>query len=472
MKGRNGFAAIGTVVALLASSILVSGCSGGGSRVAASQEPGILLIVVDALRKDKMGAYGYERDVTRAMDELARDPDAVVFHRHYVQGANTKISTSSTFTGLFPFQHGVIWGHEMRESPSRAGSYATQILREELDTMAERLGAAGFYTFGIVKSHHLVPEYGFAQGFTDYFGPKEVGSDRKRSRKTLDLIEDAPGSFFGYLHLVGAHHPFRSKERSRSVMERYGFEYDEKARMEAGVDFTTSAMKNKLNDREVILEPDDIRFLNLVYDAKLEKVDQEYIAPLLDGLKEMGRYDNTLIVLTADHGEELYDHEGYAHGHALWDEVVNVPLVVKFPAGKRPDSLPDQVHVVTQAIDLIPSFLSFFGHPAPEELPGTDIFLGEPRGSAYSETKTGWMLVDSQYKLIMNNGITFLSDHLEDPDESVNLALDRAEQLERMKMAADALRAHVAIQPQEAPVAQTEPDEEAIEALKSLGYLN
>ena len=132
-----GFETIGVAVAVLLLSVAVIACSGGGSRVAASQDPGILLVVVDALRRDKLGCYGYERELTPAIDALASDPDAVVFQKHYANGAQTKISTASLFTGLFPFQHGVIWDHQMKQKPSRAGVYATQILSDEFETRVE-----------------------------------------------------------------------------------------------------------------------------------------------------------------------------------------------------------------------------------------------------------------------------------------------------------------------------------------------
>jgi arylsulfatase A-like enzyme len=467
LRSRGAWRSAGaTVIVVLTLAML--GCDPGPVE---DHYRGVLIIAVDALRADRVGSYGYERDITPTIDELAADPDAVLFRRHYVQGTATKTSTASLFTGLFAFQHGVVWGHEMQENPTDTGSYATQVLSDELETMAERFRSLGYYTFGVVKSHHQVPEYGFAQGFDDYFGPKELGGDTKRIRKVLELSRNTPGPFLGYLHLAGVHHPFRKKERNAEIMEQYGFSYDEAARAKQGVDFTTSKMKRRINEEGLKLEPDDVRFVNVLYDAKTRRMDQNYLRLLIDGLKRMERYDDMLIILTSDHGEELYDHKGWAHGHALWDEVIHVPFIVKFPKGQKPATLEKEVDTVTQSIDLIPSLLSFYDHPMPEDLPGTDIFLGEPRGSAFAETRNGWTLVEERYKLIVTEGSSFLSDHLGDPKEQVNLALQEGERLEGMRTAVAALRQWVAIRPQEAPVKETVPDEEAIEALKSLGYL-
>lgn len=453
------------VVALLTWALV--GCAPGPVE---NHVPGVLIIAVDALRADRVGVLGYERELTPTIDALAADPDAVVFRRHYVQSPATKGSTASLFTGLFPFQHGVVWNKEMVQVPG-AGQYATQVLSEELGTMAESFREAGFYTFGVVKSRHQVPEYGFSQGFVDYYGPKELGGDGKRIRKTLELTRNTPGPFLGYLHLAGVHHPFRLRERHKAVMKEYGFPYDESARAEQGVDFTTSKMKFRINDEGLQLHEEDVRYLNVLYDAKTRRMDQRYLKPLLESLKEMGRYDDMLIIITADHGEELYDHKGYAHGHALWDEVIHVPLIVKFPRGKKPAGLAKEIDTVTQSIDLMPSLLSFYDHPIPEGLPGTDIFLGEPRGSSFAEMRGGWALIQERYKLIQMEGSSFLSDHREDPGEQVNLALRNPEQLQSMRDAVTALRQWAAIRPQEAPVKEHAPTPEAIEALKSLGYL-
>jgi arylsulfatase A-like enzyme len=395
----------------------------------------------------------------------------VLFRNHYAQGAHTKASTASLFSGLFGFQHGVNWAQEMVPASSDSRTFTTQILDDGFETMAERMKAAGFRTFAVVKSQHLLREFGYSQGFDEYVSANDLKGDRRRTERTVKLATANPVPFFGYLHLAGVHHPFPEHKRHPAILKAYGFEYDEAARKAQGVDFTQATIKFAINRDGMTLDPDDVRFLNLIYDAELRTVDEEYVGKILDKLRASGRYDNTMILLTADHGEELYDHSGYAHGHALWDEVIHVPLLVKFPKGRKPSNLAREVDAVTQAIDLIPSLMSFLGQPAPGDLPGTDIFLGEPRGYAFSEIKSGYMMLKGGYKLIESNGMTFLANHREDPGETINLAEQEPERLAEMRQAAIALRQHVAIGPNQAAVTETELDEQAIEALKSLGYL-
>jgi arylsulfatase A-like enzyme len=440
---------------------------------APSPAANILVVVLDACRPDRMGCYGYDRETTPAIDALAADPDTVLFRRHYVQGAWTKASTASLFTGLFAFQHGVLRGDVMEETEDRPGVFLTSVLDARFDTMAERLGGLGYHTFAVVKSRHLTPALGFAQGFEDYHSPEEVHDDGQRVAKVLELAGAARRPFFGYLHVSGCHHPFPESRRHPAVMERYGAEpaYDEKARQAAGVDFTDSEIKHRILDGEVRLEPEDVGFLGLVYDAELRQVDENQVLALVAGLRERGLYDDTLVVLTADHGEELYEHGGYAHGHALWDEVVHVPLLVKFPRGRRPAALGREVSAVTQSVDLLPSLLAFSGAPPAPELPGADIFGGGPRGFAFSQTKDRWALVQDGHKLIDDGTDARLFDLEADPGERQDLALARPERVAAMRLAVDALRQHVAIGPADAPAVETQLDPEAVEALRGLGYV-
>ncbi|MHC4217898.1 MAG: sulfatase [Planctomycetota bacterium] len=454
---------------------LVVGCGSAGppSSDAATERrtPNILIVVLDACRPDRLGCYGYERETSPAIDELSRDPDAVLFGRHYVQGAFTKSSTASLFTGLYVFQHGVVKGHVMRESPDRPRFFPSQILSDDFDTMPERLQRLGYGTFGVVKSHHLYAKYGFGQGFDDYYSPQQVGGELARVEKTIQLLGRTREPFFGYLHLAACHHPFPSGLRHRGFMEKYGFDYDEQARQEAGVDFTSAAIMHAIANGDVGLEPDDVRFLDLIYDAQLRVVDEYLVAPLVGALKAMDLYDDTLIVVTADHGEELYDHDGYAHGHALWDEIIRVPMIVKFPRGRKPTDLQRRVDAPTQAVDVLPSLLALADGAADEDLPGENIFSGDFLGTAYSETESEWALVRGDDKLIGGGDSTYLFNLASDPTERSNRAETESGRVAAMRAAAEALRGGVALGPQSAPVVETQLSPESVKALRSLGYI-
>ena len=457
-------------LAFIAAIAPVLGCSSDEARASSDPEEfNILVVVLDALRADKLGCQGFERDTSPRIDALAQHPDAVVFSNHHSQGDYTKLSTASLFTGLYAFQHGVVYGHSKKKGSSWR-DVQTQILAPEHRTMAERLGEHGFWNFGVVKSRHLVAEYGFDQGFDHYVSPADVSSDLARADAVLDAIDDADRRFFGYVHFSAVHHPYPADERDPDYMKQYGFAYDEVARKAAGVDFTTPKVKDAILSGKLTLEPDDARFLNLAYEATLRYVDRELLGTLVDGLKKRGLFDSTMIVLTSDHGEELYDHEGYAHAHAVWEEVTHVPLIVKFPKGARPEALPDRVTDASQTIDLLPSLLTRLGAP-PDDLPGQPIFDGASSHFVFTESRLRWALLRKGWKLIHGKKGEQLYDLRSDPGEQHDVFAGNPELVAEMNAFARVVLASAPGKRIDAPVIATSLDEEAIQELKQLGYI-
>jgi arylsulfatase A-like enzyme len=439
----------------------------------------ILLIVLDACRADKMGLYGFGRATSPGIDALGRDPDAVVFRRHYVQGTWTKPSTASLFTGLFVHQHGLTMSG-IRTSGSHekvAGEgqmLRTQALLPSLYAMAEWLRDAGFVTFGVVKSHHLVPQYGFARGFREYYTPNDVpGGDRSLADKFIEVLDRYPARVFGYLHVNACHNPFPEMYRDPEYIARYGFPYDERARQAARVDFTTADIQYRIRRGTLELSDDDVRFLHLVYEAKLRWTDRHLVSPLLETLQAHHRYDNSLIIVTADHGEELYDHKGFGHGAALWEAIIHVPLIVKFPKGHKPPVLPREVNALTASVDLLPSILALLGIAPPPALPGRPILQAVPSGPVLAEQGHAsgeiaeWALIQDDYKLIDSGHKAHLFNLAQDPAERSDLAAVDPARVQALRTATEKLRGPSV----QAPVVETQLSPAAIEQLRSLGYL-
>jgi arylsulfatase A-like enzyme len=419
----------------------------------------ILVIVLDACRADKIGVYGFGRETSPTIDALARDPDAVVFRRHYVQGTWTKPSTASLFTGRFVHRHGVTMPHEEAAGkagrprppakPGQAHLFRTQVLPPSLHTMAEWLRDSGFETFGVVKSQHLVPDYGFARGFRNYYSPNDGPSeDGRLASKFVEWLDQYPARAFGYLHVNACHFPFPVRYRDPEYMNRYGYPYDERARQRVGVDFANPDIKFQIRDGTLTLSDDDVRFLNLVYEAKLRWTDRNTVDPLMKTLRTHHRYDNSLIIVTADHGEELYDHQGYGHGPSVWDAVVHVPLIVKFPKGHKPPTLPHDVTAVSGNVDLLPSILHVLGIAPPTELSGRRIFEAVNGGSILTEQGTN-------------------SGEIVEWGLRLDLAAAEPERVQAMRTAAGALRGATVA----APIVDTQLSPAAVEQLRALGYL-
>ena len=438
----------------------------------------ILIVVLDACRADKFGLYGFERNTTPTADALARDPDAVVFRRHHVQAAWTKPSVASILTGLYVSQHGVYQKIEREMLGKERGGnplLASQALAEDIVTLPERLRDRGYSTFSVVKSYHLVPELGFGQGFDRVVTPFDSGSDRHRVEQASQMMRASEGPFFGYLHLNACHLPFPAGERHPGYMKEYGFPYPEAERRAKGIDFWDAEIRWAVRDGSLPLGADDVRFLHLVYEAGLRLTDEALLAPLLADLRAARLYDSTLLVVTADHGEELHEHRGLGHTDTLWQEVLHVPLIVKFPRGRRPAALEREIEALTSAVDLAPAVLAY---ARAEPLPATggrDIFAGSYSRVAFAERH--WepegalqALLHGHHKLLRTTGGDLLFDLATDPGETRDRAGAEPERLRAMVALAQRMAASLGV-PRSAPSALRELDPEAVENLRSLGYL-
>jgi arylsulfatase A-like enzyme len=339
--------------------------------------------------------------------------------------------------------------------------------------MAESFAAEGYDTWALVKIPHLDPRFGFDQGFAFY--ERRPVADGRLARDALALaVEPRERPFFGYVHLLGCHYPYQPRWRSPEYMRTYGGDYPEAERAAAGIDFTTHRIKDRIEEGELTLEAADVEFLNLIYEATLRRFDERAIEPLLEGLRQRGVYDETLIVLTADHGEELYEHGGYGHGHALWEEVVRVPLIVKFPRGRRPAALGDRWSGLSRAIDLYPSLARASRVAVPRGLAGQDLFGGSAPELALAEVGGGWAFWRRADKLVFREGLPpRLFDLAADPGETTNLAAERSGRVEELRQASVRYR-YDNPPPRLAPYEwRAEPlPAEAVETLKSLGYVD
>lgn len=422
-----------------------------------------------------MSPYGFERATTPALGEVAADPDAVVFRRHYVQAPWTKPSTASLFTGLPVSQHKVYRGHTRALERKAPESFVTDRLSADRETMAEHMKKAGLSTFGVVWGRQLEPEYGFAQGFDEYF-TQDVETDADRLAKTFELIDTLEKPFFGYLHFEACHLPFPEHERSSAYMAEHAIEYDEATRRKQGVDFAAGTLVFDINRKGLELSEQDAAFLDLTYQAKTRRMDDEVVRPLLEGLKERGLDDELLLLFTADHGEELYEHGKYGHSQALWNEIVHVPLVVRFPKGQKPESLPSSVEAPTQAIGLLPSLLDVVGLPPEPTLPGANILAGESPPYAVAEMSPiwgarGYTIIQGDYKLVHIGGGNQLSNVATDPGETTNVAAKEAGRAALLSARALELKRHFNEMQAAEPMVDVELNPKAIQKLRALGYM-
>jgi arylsulfatase A-like enzyme len=323
--------ACGSVVALLGG---VAGCQGG--RPAPPRRPNVVIYLIDALRRDHVGAYGYARGTSPSIDAFARE--AVLYVDAYSTTAWTKPAVASLLTGLNPPRHGV---QDRRH-----------YLPESLPVLSEYLKALGYSTTAVVTNPHASSEWGFGRGF-DRFDER-----RNWQRASAEEVNDAVfrslgrdrGPFFYYIHTIEPHGPSGPKPPY-------------------GILFGGRPMGDGLPGVQPGAQPVVVENAIALYDGAIRSNDREF-GLLLHELKRKRLYDDTLIILVADHGEEHLDHGKGGHGQQLFNEVAQIPMIVKFPKGRFAGTI---ASARASLLDIVPTVLSVAGMDQPLGLEGIDL---------------------------------------------------------------------------------------------------
>jgi arylsulfatase A-like enzyme len=303
-------------------------------RSLSGSRPDLVLISVDCLRSDHVSAYGYSRETTPNLDALAKD--GVLFEDAVSVSSWTLPTHMSMLTGLLPTEHG------LRQDQKRFPS---------VPYLPDLLGRNGYETVGIVSSLLLTPVFGFDEGFDRYHALPDVPASKLVDTAILEMSKNDGRSRFLFLHLFDAHWPY---EPAADVLARFG-----------GRPKDISDLLKKVIDRRPPSGPDEIEELKSLYDAEIFQVDRE-LGRLFQAMKDSGRYEDALIIATADHGEAFWEHGFWQHSEVIYSEVTHVPLVVKWPKKARrgrESRLVDQLHI-------FPTLLDAAGLPTPHERKG------------------------------------------------------------------------------------------------------
>jgi len=282
--------------------------------------PNVVVVVLDAARADHFGLYGYERDTTPTIDDFAKGAtryDVVLSEAPY-----TFLSTSSLFAGASPAETGL-------------GARTGGRVPESMELIAETARDAGYRTFGYSENPYVTRYFGMAQGF-DVFGEvyptsnlrtgRELPENIDSAARMKSMIEAATGAtdepFFFYTHLLRPHNPYAPPA---PYAGRFGSEPGHRT------EGTTQALV-ALDRAKRPLDTAQIDRVIALYDENLAFADSLF-AGLLSNLEEAGVLENTVIVLTADHGEGFGEHGRLLHSTQLFDPMLRVPLVVRIPDG-------------------------------------------------------------------------------------------------------------------------------------------
>jgi arylsulfatase A-like enzyme len=306
-------------------------------------EPGrkrtnVILVSVDTLRADHLGMYGYNRDTSPATDALAKD--GAVFLNAYAQSPWTLPSHVSMLTGLNGIRHRVYTKDEK--------------IDPAVPTLADFMRERAYFCSAITGGAFLSAAFGFSKGFDTY----EI---RGNDFTHLNLAEECFGgvsrwlsanadkNFFLFVHTYQTHSPYASPLPYNAMFlgehpKRTAFDVLKDLGGEWGV-----FKKLPDEDRQNIIG---------LYDGEIRYTDEHLVKPLVEALHRLGLYDRTMIVLTSDHGEQFYEHGSWNHGNLLYNDVLKVPLIIKFPESAYRGL---KVSNIVRLIDILPTILDSAG---------------------------------------------------------------------------------------------------------------
>jgi arylsulfatase len=341
-RARSADAAV--VRTAIALALTVFGCSEDQPR------PNVLLIVVDTLRADHLGTYGYPLDTSPNIDAFASE--ALKFNYAISAAPWTSPSIASLFTGFYPTAHGVVQHVHHRRMPDDA-------ISADLVTLAEVFQDAGYATSGITANAWVSDQRGYSQGF-DQFETIDYARAPDVNQLAYQVLERAQASepFFLYVHYMDPHPPMRSP---RNLTSRFA----------------------KLHRT---LSPDHPVLSKMVgsvaaYDAAIFYLDG-FIGALFEHLKNGGVYADTVIAFVSDHGFPFQEHGEKSHGFKLHNEDTHVPLILKLPGRTG------EVDQTVSTIDLFPTLVQVAGLEPIEGIQGVSLLdgLAERRArGAFSE---------------------------------------------------------------------------------------
>ncbi|HEV8396819.1 MAG TPA: sulfatase [Vicinamibacterales bacterium] len=444
----------------------------------------IVLISVDTLRADAVSAYrGGSGRPTQAIDALAAD--GVRFEHAYAPSPWTLPSLVSLVTGVAPSAHHAV-GFDAR-------------LDESATTLAERLAGRGYYTSAILHNDLLSPIRNLAQGFDDYedlaapwfgeslgasllqrlspsrFPGKEWPSTADHTQLVIDWLDrNQSRDFFLWVHYLDPHAPYAPPHEylDRAPAPGMGAAFEGQKETMEGLVVTTS---------------DERRWVRSLYDAEARYVDAN-VGRIVAALKQRSLYDDALVVFTADHGEEFWEHGSLGHGHSMYQELLQVPLIVKLPASRRRPEEKVEARVVATPVSTVsvtPTVLDVAGVPyGPRDMSAASL-VPALDGAPLEPTpivSTAQMLFDRRetvlfdhYRYIVStlDGRVELYDHATDPGEQRSIAESSPDLVARgaALLAANNAEARTLARRLGLQDSTRAVDEATLRRLRSLGYV-
>lgn len=401
--------------------------------------PNVLIYLIDTLRLDRMSAYGYNRDTTPNIKAFAKD--AITFTHLTPSSSWTRPSIASLLTGTYPARNGVHQHHD--------------VMNRGLPSLAKELRKNGYRTRAWVANGNVSPSHNMGLDFQEFWlgGANSGTVDQELIDVVLDeisLLYESP--WFAYVHAVGPHDPYNPPEPYFSMFQpednRYSIEEIKRVldyasagsreigsliramRGLIGMEAETTVSRNERTPLTDTTSIDDLkaRYRDF-YDGDIRFADLQF-GRLIEELKMRGEYDNTLIVVLSDHGEEFWEHGSHGHGKTLYEELLRIPLLIKLPGNARASAVR---HEVLNIADIAPTILDLLG------LPSQGRFQGESFGEllegsdALFETRFGFSTLtdarrDRNMRVVKTASQKYLHNLREGKEYWYDLVLDPFEQ--------------------------------------------
>lgn len=431
--------------------------------VLAAEPKNVVFVLIDTLRADRLGAYGCtQENISPSIDALAKQ--SVLFEQPISQAHWTIPSVGAIFTGVYPTVSG----------QSKKVKVGVPPLPDSLETMAEHFSASGMDTASFVQNNVLGASNGYAQGFDTWRvvrpnAIRSVGSATFMTDLAVDWLDGHrgdPDPFFLYVHYTDPHAGYMANE---PYYKRY---------LDPTYDGPVWGTENEIAAMMRARSPDDKKYaapMMSLYDGEVAYVDSE-VGRLLRKLAELGLDDDTVFVLTSDHGEQFAEHGGWQH-QELYQENILVPLIVRAPGIE-----PRRVSGWVENFRIAPTLFDLMGLPAWEHAQATSLVpqmkgAPVPAGPVYSEHALFKTLIDGDQKIIARTkaprratGISRLRvfNLSSDPLEHTDLS-DQDQLCEPLLKQLQAV--HAGNVERQVEATDTETSDEVIEALRTMGYI-
>jgi len=274
----------------------------------------MLLIVMDTMRWDHTSAYGYHRNTTPFMEKLATD--GVKYDHAFSSTSWTLPAHVSLFSGKDLSQHGVV-------GPGDS-------IHTDYSLMTEFFQKNGFVTAAFTGGGFVEDSYGFYRGFQYYSNVPGNVFSMNSAERVFNHFKNYISRYWGndlfvFLHTYQIHAPYKAPRNYVAQIEK---------NQEGNLLGISNYIKQKQQYYKAIEAPERQQLIDL-YDASILYTDEMLLGNVIGFLKEKGVYDDAMIVVMSDHGEEFYEHGSWEHGHTLYNELIKIPLIIKFPKSSK-----------------------------------------------------------------------------------------------------------------------------------------